>query len=113
MRVWRFGAGLAVLAGLAGCAGQPPAPPPAVVSAQDVTGVIVAIRPLPPAPGSKVLTALGTQPAAATPGTSEFILRDPTGRTLSVVQANPGQLRLHDRVRLAGTGHSRLVRLDG
>jgi outer membrane lipoprotein SlyB len=114
---------LAVLAVPAGCApARPPAPPVIAVPAaavSDAYGVIVAARPLPPGGGAAgdmratVLAALGAAaaggPAAAHPAL-EFIVRDAAGRTVSVVQDNPQQLRPGDRVAIRRAQRTELVR---
>jgi hypothetical protein len=116
----------ATLALPAGCApGRPPAPPAVAAAAPDAGqaepyGVIVAARRLPPGGGAAgdmratVLAALGTGAAAAGPAAAlpalEFIVRDTAGRTVSVVQDNPQQLRPGDRVAIRRAGRTELVR---
>lgn len=95
----------AVLAGLlalpAACA--PTAPRRLAVAPPSVAqGVILAERPVPASDATVrnlLLTRLGaTADAAGAAGLVEFVFRDGTGRTLSVVQANPRHLRPGDRV---------------
>lgn len=101
------GMALAVLA-VAGCAGRGAAPNAAAVPVHGQTATIVAIRPASPALSAAVLAALGGAGVAQAPSTaSEFVLRDDTGRTVTVMQVNQDRLRPGEHVRLG----ARLLRL--
>jgi outer membrane lipoprotein SlyB len=100
--------------GLVGCAPAhtlPLSPVPVASSAPDPGGdsgygVIVTERPIQSGlDGSRdirsvIMATLGnvTPGTAASPPTTEFIVREDGGRTISVVQGNPQQLRPGDRV---------------
>lgn len=115
---------LATLALPAGCAPARPAAPPALAVPEagvtDAYGVIVAARQMPPGGGAAgdmratVLAAIGAGSAAggaaAVRPALEFIVLDGAGRTVSVVQDNPQQLRPGDRVAIRRAGRTELVR---
>jgi outer membrane lipoprotein SlyB len=88
--------------GPAGCARAPaPAVPAASAATNDVvSGTLIAIRPV--RASAPILAALGDAGAGGgeSPGshTAEFILRDETGRTISVVQGDTGAFSPGQRV---------------
>ncbi len=79
-----------------------PIPPPQAAPVAMVTGRLVAVRPLLAATVRQpVLSALGTSPVADPAGAVvECIVLADDGRTLSVVQPDPGGLRPGLRVAL-------------
>ena len=113
------------LLGAAACTPTETVSPAAEISRnQTVTyGVIVSMRPtvVPPDTLASILRAVdvvGTSAAqaatmvtpAATGATMEFIVREDTGNTVSVVQANDDNLRPGDHVILRRSAHIRVVR---
>ena len=96
---------------IGGCAIPSTAPPP--VAADSHKAVIIAVRPIAPAPA--ILAAIGTTGRAALPDPQsyssvkrEFILRTEDGRVVSVVQDGADRLHLGDSVSIIGGDHARL-----
>jgi hypothetical protein len=120
---------IAATAALVGCVRKPiPALNSTAHNAANGYGVIAALRPSQPtmATGTvrrfsgddarnSILIALGTAPSGlATPidvgGQSEFIIRADHDHTVSVVQANPENLRTGERVLLIRGSRTRIAR---
>lgn len=106
----------AVTLGVAACA--PAAPPvraetPAVAPRGSDGGLIVSVRPM--TASDAILLALneGAARGAHSGGAMEFIIRQDSGRTISVVQANADGFRPGERVALTGGARTRIAHLSG
>ncbi len=83
---------------------------------QTTYGVIVSVRPVPDQAGGSsvrgsILMAVGSAgPPSGTGQACEFIIRDDSGRPLSVVQSNADGLRPGERVVIATGDRARLSR---
>lgn len=115
----RFAAGAVCLASVGGCTparGPAPLAGARVAPAGGADGVIVAERPLRPGTAgigdmrTMILATLGDTALPATAAATEFVVREDSGRMISVVQDNPERLRPGERVTIRLVPRARLIR---